>query len=265
MIDSLGFGVIRLSVVPLRSTPSDAAEMISQLLFGEHYRVLEISDNHKWMKISNAFDNYQGWIDRKQHHEISREFFDQISNSDYRISTQPVSELNFEGQGHLVSFGSILPLLSNPLFSSEEKIKFSGKAKSIYAKLSRSAIVEFSKSLLNVPYLWGGRSSAGIDCSGFTQLLYRVGGYALPRDSSQQIFKGKDIDLDSAIAGDLAFFTNQAGKINHVGLVLSNNEIIHASGRVRIDKLDANGIFNSEQNEYTHHLFKIKSYLPADQ
>lgn len=261
---NLGFGVIRLSVVPVRVSPADAAEIISQLLFGEHYRIVEISEDQKWLKIENAFDAYQGWIDCKQHHQISQEFFDQISDSDYRISTEPFSELTFEGQRHMVSFGTVLPLLSNSLFGNEEKIKFGGKAKSIYTKLSRRAIVECSKSLLNVPYLWGGRSSAGIDCSGFTQLLYRVGGYSLPRDSSQQILKGKEIELDKATEADLAFFTNHAGKMNHVGLVLNKQEIIHASGKVRIDKLDDNGIFNAELNEYTHHLLKIKTILLAD-
>lgn len=265
MIDNQGFGVVRLSVIPLRGVASDAAEMVSQLLFGEHYRVLELSEDGKWLRVENAFDAYEGWIDKKQHHEISREFFDQISNSDYRISTDAVAELNFQGQRHMVGFGAILPLLSNPLFSNEENIKFLGKAKPVYTKLSRSAIEEYAKSLLNVPYLWGGRSSAGIDCSGFTQLLYRVGGFVLPRDSSQQILKGKEVTLEESKGGDLAFFTDQAGKMNHVGFVLSNKQIIHASGKVRIDNLDANGIFNLEQNEYTHHLFKIKTYLPANQ
>ena len=265
MIDSIDYGVIRLSVVPIRKEPSDASEMISQLLFGEHYKVEEVSENEKWVRVVNAFDQYEGWIDRKQHTSISREFYDQISNSDYRISTDHIAGLSFQGQHHMVSFGSILPLLSNPLFSQEEQIKFNGKAKPIYTKLSRGAIIDFSKSLLNVPYLWGGRSSSGLDCSGFTQLLYRVGGYSLPRDSSQQILKGKEVDLDSAVSGDLAFFTNKEGKMNHVGLVLEDQKIIHASGRVRIDNLDSNGIFNVEQKVYTHHLFKIRSYLPVDQ
>lgn len=265
MIDSIDYGVIRLSVVPLRQEPSDASEMISQLLFGEHYQVEEVSENGKWVRVINSFDQYEGWIDLKQHTSISQEFYDQISNSDYRISTDKISELSFQGQQHTISFGSILPLLSNPLFNQEEQINFSGKAKPIYTKLSRAALIGFSKNLLNVPYLWGGRSSSGIDCSGFTQALYRVGGYSLPRDSSQQILKGIEVELVSCIEGDLAFFTNKEGKMNHVGLVLQDQRIIHASGRVRIDKLDSNGIFNVEQNEYTHHLFKVKSYLPVDQ
>ena len=259
------YGVIRLSVVPVRASASDASEMISQLLFGEHYQVLEFSENKKWLKVVNQYDGYTGWIDQKQHTSISREFYDQITNSDYRISIDVLSELTFQGQMHRVSFGSILPLLSNPLFSQEEQIGFNGQAKPIYTQLSRTDIIDQAKKLLNVPYLWGGRSSGGIDCSGLTQLAYRVGGYYLPRDSSQQILTGDDIDLQEILAGDLAFFTNQEGKMNHVGLVLNAGQVIHASGRVRIDQLDAKGIYNIEQNEYTHHLFKIKRYLPIDQ
>jgi len=259
------YGICRLATVPMRKDPADSAEMISQLLFGEHYHVLDTSEYQKWLLIKNEFDSYEGWIDKKQHRSISREFFNQINNSDYQISTDYQAELSFNEEIYSVSMGSVLPLLSNPLFSEEEKVIFRGKAKPIYTKLSRSALFELGKTMLNTPYYWGGRSSFGIDCSGFTQLIYRLAGVAIPRDSSQQILKGEEIEIDESMMGDLAFFTNQKGKMNHVGMIGKAGEIIHASGKVRIDKIDSNGIFNDEQNEYTHHLFKVKRYLPQNQ
>ena len=260
-MDHLGHGICRLSVVPMRSQGSDSAEMISQLLFGEHYRVLEWSDDRKWCQIQNAFDQYEGWIDVKQHTEISREYFDQIINSEYKISTDLFSRILFKRQVIYVVLGSVLPLLNNPLFQMEEQLAFNGEAKSLHQKWDADLLTVVAKKYVNSPYLWGGRGPFGIDCSGFTQVVFRVAGYKLPRDSKDQILQGREISLEEARQGDLAFFTNKQGKMNHVGLILKDNEIIHASGRVRIDKLDKEGIFNSENNTYTHQLFKIKRIL----
>ncbi|WP_268122038.1 C40 family peptidase [Roseivirga pacifica] len=261
MIETIGYGVIRLPLISVRSEPADAAEMITQLLFGEHYRVLEISDNKKWVRIQNAADNYLGWIDKKQHYEISREYFDQISNTEYRICTDLFSPVFFQKKRLNITFGAVLPLLNNPLFRDEESLAFNGESKSLFQKLDAEALVEFAKKLQFSPYLWGGKSPLGIDCSGLTQLVYKVAGFDLPRDSSQQILEGKEVSFDEAKAGDLAFFTNAEGKMNHVGMVVAPGEIIHASGYVRIDRLDTKGIFNDEQKVYTHTYFKLKRYL----
>lgn len=260
-MDHQGHGICRLSIVPVRSSAADSAEMISQLLFGEHYRVLEKSDDLKWCRIQNAFDRYEGWIDTKQHNEISEAYFSQISDSEYKIATDLFSRMLYNKQVIHVVLGSVLPLLNNPLFKHEEQLAFNGEAKSLHQKWETDLIVSLAKKYLNAPYLWGGRSPFGIDCSGFTQVVFRVAGYKLARDSKDQIRQGKEVKLSEALPGDLAFFTNKAGKMNHVGFVLKEDEIIHASGKVRIDKLDAEGIFNDEINTYTHQLFQVRRIL----
>jgi cell wall-associated NlpC family hydrolase len=260
-MDQLEYGICRLCIVPVRAEASDKAEMISQLLFGEHYTVIEKTPDKKWYRIQNAFDGYEGWIDAKQHNEISEAYFTQITDSEYKIATDLFSRMLYKRQVIYVALGSVLPLLNNPLFQHEEQLAFNGEAKSLHQKWSSDLLVSLAKKYLNAPYLWGGRSPFGIDCSGFTQVVFRVAGYKLARDSKDQITQGKEVSLSDARPGDLAFFTNNQGKMNHVGLLVKNEEIIHASGKVRMDKLDEQGIFNSDINSYTHKLFKVRRIL----
>lgn len=260
-MDAIDYGVQRLSLVPMRAKPSDASEMISQLLFGEHYVVLEESEDRKWLKISNAYDNYEGWIDKKQHHQISKEYFDQISETEYKVCIDLISKILFKQQINHIVAGSVLPLLNNPIFKDEENVAFNGMSKTLYQKWGVTTLLNQATKYLNTPYLWGGKSPFGIDCSGFTQVVFKTGGHKLPRDSSQQILKGKEIALEDRRGGDLAFFTNTEGKMNHVGILMDENRIIHASGKVRIDEFDEKGIRNVEKNAYTHHFYKLKRII----
>lgn len=259
----IAFGVIRLTQAPLRARPADTSEMVTQLLFGEHYQVLEVHQNKKWVKVKNVFDGYEGWLDAKQHHPITQEYFHQINETEYKICTDLVSKILFKQQVNHITFGAILPLLNNPIFKDEENVAFNGSAKSLYQKQDVHHLISQAHKLLNAPYLWGGRTPFGIDCSGFVQLVFRAVGYALPRDASQQILVGKEVTFEDRMPGDLAFFTQKEGKVSHVGLVLENDEIIHASGKVRIDVLKKEGIFQPKQNTYTHPLFKMKRVLKA--
>lgn len=255
-------GICRLSIIPVRAEASDAAEIVTQLLFGDHYAVYELSQDSKWIKIKIYFDGYEGWIDAKQYHFITDEYFEQINNSDYKICTDLTANILYHKNLLPVVMGAIIPISTNEIFKIEEHLGFNGEAKSLSARRDFDFMRNIAKKYLNAPYLWGGKSPFGIDCSGFTQMVFKICGYALKRDASQQIQQGKDVDsLTNALPGDLAFFRNEHKKVTHVGILLENQEIIHASGKVKIDFLDENGIFNAEQKGYTHYLTDIKRIL----
>jgi len=255
-------GVCRLAIVPVRASASDKAEMVTQLLFGDHYEILEVTDNKKWLKITMYFDGYIGWIDTKQHTHISDAYFNQINNSDYKICTDLTSSILYKKHHITIVIGSVLPIATNELFKVEEQLAFNGEAKSLSQKRDFEFLKNTAKKYLNAPYLWGGRSPFGIDCSGFVQNVFRLCGYKLNRDASQQVKAGKSIsNVAEAIGGDLAFFNNDEGLINHVGIILDESHIIHASGKVRIDTITEEGILDEESGQLTHKLSSIKRVL----
>lgn len=231
-------GICTVSVAAIRAEQSHQSEMTSQLLYGETVDILE--GKGKFVKVKMHFDGYEGWIDAQQIMEISDEYFNErklelVSNTVQMYNT---------------SQGSILLSMGSEVNSENLKPTF----------LNVETISEMAKQFLNVPYLWSGRSFFGIDCSGFVQLIYKVHGISLPRESQQQSEIGEVLSfVEESKPGDLAFFENEEGKICHVGMMLSNHEIIHASGKVRIDSLDSTGIFNKELNKHTHKLRFIRS------
>ncbi|MBP7174017.1 MAG: C40 family peptidase [Cloacibacterium sp.] len=230
--------ICNVIVSPLRRENSDKSEMVSQILYGEQVEVIDIKDN--FTKIKMLFDGYEGWCDTKHLTKITDTNKRNILTKSFGVYDLP------EGRS-LLSIGS--------------EVTFFEEENHLLENLSES-LVETAKNFLNVPYLWGGRSFFGIDCSGFTQLVYKVHGISLPRDAYQQAEVGKVLDfVEESKPGDLAFFENEEGKIHHVGILLSPNEIIHASGKVRIDALDYSGIFNQEMNKHTHKLRFVKSYF----
>lgn len=245
----------------MRATGSDKAEIVSQLLFGDHYTVTGLSDNGKWCRVKMFFDGYEGWIDAKQHHPISDEYFNQINNSDYKICTDLTATILFNKLQTNIVIGSILPISTNEMFKMEEQLAFNGEAKSLSAKRDYDFLKSIALKYLNAPYLWGGRSPFGIDCSGLTQVVYRISGYQLPRDSGQQVKKGEEVAFADSQPGDLAFFGNEDGKITHVGIVMEDGQIIHASGKVRIDELRQEGIRHADTTALTHRLTTIRRVI----
>lgn len=248
------YGINKLSLISVRAKSSDRAEIVTQLLFGEIFTIVD--ETEKWIKIINHFDSYEGWICKKQCKEIDKEQFHLLSNSPYEISLDKLSVLNDINTNDeiIITKGSILYNLREGLVSFlDTKYIFKGKI----ASKDFKDVEKYSIKFLNSPYLWGGKGCMGIDCSGFTQLVYSFCGISIPRDASEQEKKGKVISsVSNAERGDLVFFNNDKEKINHVGIYLGNNNIIHASGKVRIDRVDDQGIFKSGSKTHNFHSIK---------
>jgi hypothetical protein len=241
----------------MRSVASDKAEMVNQILFGEHFKVLE--NQKKFSKIRLAHDDYEGWICNKQWISIEKENYNKLQKETPTLSTDILDIIKHE-QFQPIVMGSTLPSYkSGHAFLSEEIYLFEGFTTQGFTE--KKYIIENALMYLNTPYLWGGRSPFGIDCSGLTQMVYRLQGIKLPRDGYQQEAGRTLKSLGESEAGDLAFFENKEGKVAHVGIIMENNNIIHASGKVRIDKLDKQGIFNNDLNTHSHKLSFIKSII----
>lgn len=252
------FGICNLAIVPVRLEPSDRSEQVTQLLFGEHFTILE--QQTKWSKIKIAFDNYEGWIDAKQYQEISEKQFDSLNESPIVLSADLIEFIsNPKNELLPISIGSSLSFLND---DSINIYNFSFEGIRTCGVKPKSDLVKTAYMYLNAPYLWGGKTPFGIDCSGFTQMVYKLNGYNLLRDASQQATQGDVLSfIEESEPGDLAFFDNEEGNIIHVGIMLDNNYIIHASGKVRIDRLDHLGIYNAETNRHTHKLRVIKKIV----
>jgi gamma-D-glutamyl-L-lysine dipeptidyl-peptidase len=256
------YGVCRLSVVPVRADSSDRAELVTQLLFGDHYEAIGATPDRKWIRIRIYTDQYEGWIDRKQHNDISQEYFDYLNRAEFKITTDLTTSILFNKSPLIIVIGSVIPISSSELFKMEEQYAFNGEAKNIGQKREFEFVKNMAFRYLHAPYFWGGKTPFGIDCSGFTQMIFRISGYQLMRDASQQASQGKAVNqFKDALAGDLAFFKNAEGRITHVGLVLPDGKIIHASGRVRVDKFNADGIFQSDSGEKTHEFSHLRRIL----
>ncbi len=234
------YGISALSVIPMRQRPSHESELVSELLYNDIYEIID--ENEEWFKIRCCYDHYEGWIRKLQHQSIDNEKLSRFMSNNKYIINQPYSIYD----GKIISFGSKVFEKTNDSILLRDTF-------------DRALFIESALKLNDVPYRWGGKSIMGIDCSAFVQLCAKVAGFKLPRDASQQVSFGTKVESASeAEAGDIAFFENENKKITHVGILLSGDTIIHASGKVRIDTLDSYGIYNEELKSHTHHINIIK-------
>lgn len=276
------FAINHCTVTPVRQEPSEGSEQLTQLLFGE---VCEVLDRlPRWTKIRSTLDGQEGWVDFKMLTSASN-----LSPLTYNLPATTVAtpiaiatametseELmltlgtrlpnyahgTFEvlGKQYLINPSSVTTALSTASIASD--LPSTGAN----ADLQRSDLITIAQALLNAPYLWGGKNAMGMDCSGFTQVVYATQGINLLRNAREQMTQGNLVpSLAEAQPGDLAFFDHadrdpKATNISHVGLLLSPTEIIHCSGCVHIDTIDEQGI-HLPDGELTHHLVQIKRYL----
>jgi len=263
------YGISNLSIIPVRTDPVETSEMCTQILFGEHYSMID--ENKKWCKIKLFFDGCEGWIDQKMVNEITEKTFLQLSQQQMIVTTNPFNIVQPEkGYGNfLIVAGSTLPFYKpagNTFMIGTDSFTIQGERILPVKKNVRNILIENALKYFNSPYLWGGRSPFGVDCSGLSQVLYKMIGLYLPRDASQQALIGENITfVEEALPGDLAFFDNEDGKIVHVGIIWEKNKIIHSSGKVRIDNIDHFGIFNIDTGRYSHQMRLMRRIIQTSE
>ncbi|MEY3504852.1 MAG: hypothetical protein RL349_1448 [Bacteroidota bacterium] len=241
------FAFCALSAIPLRKEPKDSAEQVSQMLFGEPLEVLEYTK--PWLKVRSLLDGYEGYIDHKQVIALTDKELKRWMDS-YIIANTHYVQVTGPSGPQMISGGSFI---GNQAYFQIGNYTF----QTITQQVATDAWT-YALGFLNTPYLWGGKSIFGIDCSGLVQNVYRLLDINLPRDAEQQVEIGMAVNFKDRQALDLAFFKNQAGRVHHVGIIGPELQILHASGQVRIDKLTEEGIYNDAAGNFTHSLFEIR-------
>lgn len=238
-------GIISVSTVPLRAEPNSRSEILSFLLFGERYSISENPDNESWIKVQTLRDGYTGYISADQHSDYNPHVFEPDA-----LIWDPLLTVNKPGYPPFLCAGSeVVAADFNPNHCAPLPNHF--KMKQVPAQ----KLIDYACSFLGIAYLWGGRSAMGMDCSGLIQILFKLFGVALPRDSSKQYEVLPHIEWTNLMPGDLVFFASKpnSNKVMHVGLFLGDDRILHASGKVKIDALTPQGIVkpNGKYSHYT--------------
>lgn len=259
----LSYAYCNVSLLPMRKEPSHRAEQINEMLFGERAEILEINEA-EWARIRCEWDGYEGWCRFGQLSMVSRKEYQKIPKF---LAAKHTDKLVFDNGEQWLPLGcDLFTMKGSKLIVFNKPAKYKGKKLRIKdLKLTCDALKDAAFKYLNAPYLWGGRSIAGIDCSGLSQMVFKLCGKTIPRDASQQANEGELVDfLQHSRCGDLAFFDNADGKIVHVGMLLDNQTIIHGtetSGRVVIDRIDQGGIISTSLRRRTHNLRMVRRYF----
>ena len=252
------YAICTVPAAPVRKEPGHRFEMTNQLLFGETMKVLETKD--EWIRIQSTYDDYEGWLTNHliSHVEesIALKPLKYVSISALNLVTGPYGQMNVTIGSHLTGYIPETRELWHP------DLEYWGSVKDINGHYDGNSVLRYAMEWRNAPYMWGGKTILGVDCSGYVQTVFKLFGIRLYRDAFQQAEQGKLIpDLSKANESDLAFFSSESGKIIHVGILLDKEKIIHASGKVRVDKIDKEGIVNSDTGKRTHRLHSIKRVI----
>ncbi|PWL37610.1 hydrolase Nlp/P60 [Flagellimonas aquimarina] len=248
------YGICHLSIVPIRTLPDNSSEMVSQLLYGDHFKVLE--HRKKWSRIRVVYDQCEGWVSNNQITLIAEDEFAFLNSFEKpKFSSDIISHVCTEDE-------MLMPILLGSMVSKTEALQNTFEGNYTEGANKKSDLINTALLYLKAPYQSGGKTPFGIDCSGFTQMVYKINGHTLKRGAEQQSKQGEALSfIEESEAGDLAFFDNNEGVIDHVGIILKDNYIIHAHGHVRIDRIDHTGIFNAQKKQYTHKLRVIKKVI----
>lgn len=252
------YGICNLAVIPMRAEANERSEMVSQVLFGESFEILEWTES--WVQIITAHDGYKGWIGRLQFTMLGHMAYQQLQQNPPKLTYRAIT------QAWKIKDNSVLylPVGSSLSFLNGTTCYIDKEKFEIIGQIGESENIDLvAKTFINTPYLWGGRTHFGIDCSGFTQVIFKLKGHQLKRDASLQAKQGTAVKLSDAHMGDLAFFSNAEDKVTHVGMLLNREHIIHASGKVKIDMMDDKGIYSEELSRYTHNLHSIRRIIGA--
>ena len=251
------------SVIPVRAEAREGAEQNTQMLFGELAEVVE--EQPRWRRIRLESDGQEGWVDAKMITPMTDKEY-----AAYKKALKTAATVAFPmAYAMSENNGQTIPLTAGTRLTKYKDGRFEvlGVGFRIDPSMVITAPMEMNQEnllkavrfFINIPYLWGGKNALGMDCSGFTQTVMSLFGKALLRNASEQVTQGKSVkELARAKAGDLVFFDHEDGKISHVGIVIDPERVIHCSGRVKVEKLDSQGIFNAETGEYSHHLVAIR-------
>jgi cell wall-associated NlpC family hydrolase len=259
----LSFAYCNASISPMRREPFHKAEQVNELLFGERVEILEINDRD-WARIKCEWDSHEGWCKLSQLATITRKAYNKEPKA---LTARHGDKIIFpESEMWLPMGADLFPLKGGKVTIGTETGKFKGKKLDFQSlELTKENIKAAALQYMNAPYVWGGRTIAGIDCSGLSQMAYKLCGKVIPRDSHEQAGEGTTVDfLQHTHCGDLAFFDNAEGKIVHVGILLDEHTIIHATdagGRVVIDRIDQGGIISIAHRKRTHNLRLVKRYF----